>query len=173
MDHLLGKTYAFQPAHLGVPYLLLPNQPLTILYRQSDIFTSEFRANVLPNSKTSRAPKVSVRREGPAYCGHGLQEKWNTKIYSPACPPPKQRILHQHGANHAYYRGNIRSVPKANPGHGLNPRDSRFSQTRRHGLSHTAGYRILKSSNPRTVRNDLTRKETPGAKKIITSEQLV
>ncbi len=37
---------------------------------------------------------------------------------------------------------------------------------------HTTSYRILKSSNPRTLRNDPTRKGTQGAKNIITPEQI-
>lgn len=37
---------------------------------------------------------------------------------------------------------------------------------------HATGYRILKSSNPRTLKNDPTRNETRGRKKVIAPEQI-
>ena len=43
---------------------------------------------------------------------------------------------------------------------------------RANGVSHATGYRILKSSNPRTQINDPTRKETRGRKKVNTPEQI-
>ena len=43
---------------------------------------------------------------------------------------------------------------------------------RENGVSHATGYRILKSSNPRKLKNDPTRNETRGRKKVITPEQI-
>lgn len=39
-------------------------------------------------------------------------------------------------------------------------------------VSHATGYRIFKSSNPLTLKNDPTRKETRGRKKVIIPEQI-
>ena len=43
---------------------------------------------------------------------------------------------------------------------------------RANGLSDTTGYRILRSSNPRTLKNDPTRKETRRGHNKITPEQI-
>lgn len=40
------------------------------------------------------------------------------------------------------------------------------------GVSHATGYRILKSSNFRTLKNDSMRKRTRGKKRIITQKQI-
>ena len=40
------------------------------------------------------------------------------------------------------------------------------------GVSHATGYRILKSSNPRSLRNDPTRRGTRGWKGIVTTDQI-
>lgn len=43
---------------------------------------------------------------------------------------------------------------------------------RENGVSHATGCRILKSSNPRTLKSDPTRNETKGKKKVMILEQI-
>lgn len=43
---------------------------------------------------------------------------------------------------------------------------------RSNGVSHATGYRNLKSSNPRILKNNLTRKKTGGRKEVVTADEI-
>lgn len=43
---------------------------------------------------------------------------------------------------------------------------------RLNSVSHTIDYQILKSSNPRTLKNNPTRKKSRGRKKVVTIDQI-